>query len=154
MTDNVLNELFLVEEKLQGDAWNNHQRPEFLCLSCGYLSRCQTVQCRHRDSIKPSFCTNESRVALYFKILRRESVWGSLRTLNANTGMDMRRNMLAASSDRSHSCKGEAQCPLVKKMADLSKAVARVVDNVQGVSIPSRAVQTNGRQLTSLSLAE
>lgn len=72
----------------------------------------------------------------------------------ANKGIDMWRNLRIAKNDQSHSCEGGAICPLLTEIAVLSDHATRLIDNVQGISIPTRAAQTDERRLASLSLAE
>jgi hypothetical protein len=134
--DKLHRELQSVEGRLRHQE-RGYEMGGRLCMSCGRRLPATAKQCRpcYNSTPQDEYCTNQTRIAEYFAVLRRSGLWPSLGPFQKCTISELANRFSRAKDDQQHQCSAGVDCPLRRALEGLSESVDQIVKDIRGVSL-------------------
>ena len=111
-----------------------YEMMQLVCVSCGRAlpegaKRCHP--CRNR-SLLQKYCTEETRVAEYFAVLRKVELWPTKSPFADSSVADIANRFACAKVNLKHNCTAGKSCPLILVLESLVNRVSQVQGSAKG----------------------
>jgi hypothetical protein len=104
------------------------------CTDCGRTLPGQAKKCHpcRNTELPQNYCTNETRIADYFVVLRKVELWPTTKPFRVCSVSDAASRFTHAKAELKHSCTASTSCPLLVNLDSLSNRVDQIKRDVKG----------------------
>lgn len=108
-----------------------------MCMLCGRTLPEVAKKCHpcSNSDLLPKYCTNETRIAEYFAVLRKAELWPTVQPFANSSVKNIVSRIARAKSDLKHNCTAGDYCSLITHLDTLTGKARKIEQDTVGLCL-------------------